>query len=181
MWNLQICSEYFILLVEPISIRFCLLTCRKQKLVRSKILQQELFVLISDFWQFRHSFLGWDRSNLKKIYVSARKLTWKIDNIKSHLGIRFNETVRPSTKGGEHYYIELLRNKKQKENRLILCVYMQWKSTKMWRALIHRMVTKRVKNEQIKRLEQTCSLCFVSVCSNSKKANSRLFKRISRK
>ena len=123
MWNLQICSEYFTLLVEPISIRFCWLTCRKQTLVQSKILQQELFVLISDFWEFRHSFLGWDRSNLQKIYVSARKLTWKIDNIKSHLGIRFNETVRPSTKGGEHYYIELLWNKKEKKRTDTSCVF----------------------------------------------------------
>ena len=168
MWNLQICSEYFILLVEPISIRFCLLTCRKQKLVRSKILQQELFVLISDFWQFRHSFLGWDRSNLKKIYVSARKLTWKIDNIKSHLGIRFNETVRPSTKGGDHYYIELLWNKKEKKRTDSSC-----------KALIHRMITKQpVKNEQKKR-KQTCSLCFVNICLNSKKTNSILFKTTS--
>ena len=40
---------------------------------------------------------------------------------------------------------------------------MQWKSTKKWRALIHRMITKqRVENEQIIR-KQTCSLCFVNV------------------
>ena len=81
--SLQICSEYVILLEEPIPIHFCWLTCRKQNLAPRKTLQQGLFVLISHFWQFRHSNFGWDISNLKKIYASSRKLTWKIDNIKS--------------------------------------------------------------------------------------------------
>ena len=37
------------------------------------------------------------------------------------------------------------------------------KSTKSWRTLIHRMITKQqVKNQRIKR-KQTCSLCFVNV------------------
>ena len=31
---------------------------------------------------------------------------------------------------------------KQKENGMILCIYTQWKSTKRWRALIHRMIRK---------------------------------------
>ena len=63
----------------------------------------------------------------------------------------------------ERCYIEWLRNNKQKESRLILCVYTRWKSTKKWRTLIHIMITKQqVKNEQIKR-KQTCYLCFVNV------------------
>ena len=57
---------------------FCWLTYRKQKLVQNKTLQQGLFVLISDFWQFRHINFSWDKSNLnKKAYASSRKLTWK--------------------------------------------------------------------------------------------------------
>ena len=31
---------------------------------------------------------------------------------------------------------------KEKENGMILCIYRQWKSTKRWRALIHRMIRK---------------------------------------
>ena len=71
---------------------------------------------------------------------------------------------RPSTKCGEHYYIEWLQNNKQKENRVILCVVnLQWESMKRWRTLIHSMITKQwVKNEQIKR-KQTYLLCFVIV------------------
>ena len=43
------------------------------------------------------------------------------------------------------------------------CVYTQCKSTKGWRALIQRMITKeRVKNEQMNR-KKTCSVCFVKV------------------
>ena len=37
--------------------RFYWLTCRKQKLVQSKTLQQWLFVLILGFWQFRQVFV----------------------------------------------------------------------------------------------------------------------------
>ena len=43
---------------------FCWLTCRKQKLVQSKRLEQGLFLLISDFWQFRQSNFSWGKSNL---------------------------------------------------------------------------------------------------------------------
>ena len=58
------------------------------------------FIQISDFLQFRHSnFL------IKKMNASSRKLTRKIDNIKVHLGVHFNEPVWPSTKDGEHYYV----------------------------------------------------------------------------
>ena len=39
-----------------------------------------------------------------------------------------------------------------------MCVYTKWKSTKRWRVLIHRIITK----QQVKR-RQTCSLCFVSM------------------
>ena len=69
-----------------------------------------------------------------------------------------------STKGRKHLlYIEWLQNNKQKEFRLILCIYTQWKSTKRWRLLIHRMIRKqRVKAEQIKR-KQICSACFANV------------------
>ena len=50
-----------------------------------------------------------------------------------------------------------------KENRLNQSVYMQWKSTKRWGALVQRMITKQqVKIEQIKR-KQTCSVSFVQV------------------
>ena len=38
---------------------FCWLTCRKQKLVQSKILQQRLLVLILGFWQFRQVFVNY--------------------------------------------------------------------------------------------------------------------------
>ena len=42
------------------------------------------------------------------------------------------------------------------------CVSTQWKSTKLWKGLIHRIITKQqVKNEQIKR-KQACPLCFVN-------------------
>ena len=69
-----------------------------------------------------------------------------------------------SAKGRKHLlYTERLRNNEQKEYRLILCIYTQWKSKKWWRALIHRMIRKqRVKTEQIKR-KQICSVFFVSV------------------
>ena len=44
-----------------------------------------------------------------------------------------------------------------------LHIYMQWKSTKRWSTLIHKMILKQqVKNEQVKR-KQTCSVCFVKV------------------
>ena len=46
---------------------------------------------------------------------------------------------------------------------------MQWKSTKRWKALIHRMIAEQqVKNEQIKR-KQTCSAGFVKVCKFQEK------------
>ena len=41
-----------------------LLTCRKQKLVQSKPLQQRLFVLILGFWQYRQVFVHYLRSIL---------------------------------------------------------------------------------------------------------------------
>ena len=41
---------------------FCWLTCRKQKLIQGKTLQHGLFVLILDFWQFRHSNFSWVKS-----------------------------------------------------------------------------------------------------------------------
>ena len=57
----------------------------------------------------------------------------------------------------------VIKKQQAKENRIILCVYTQWKSTKRWRMLTLRIIMKQpVKNEQIKR-KQTCSLCFVSV------------------
>ena len=92
------------------------------KLVKTKTLQQGLVILISGFWQFRHSYFSWSKSNLKKIQTSSRKLTWKLNNIKNYLGVCFNEPV-PVVKGGELFYIEWLQKNKQKENRLILCVY----------------------------------------------------------
>ena len=71
------------LLVETISTHFCWLTRRKRKLVQSKTLQQKLFVLISDFWQFRHYNFSRVMSNLKKNQALSKKLTWKLDNMKS--------------------------------------------------------------------------------------------------
>ena len=132
------------------------------------------FIQISDFLQFRHSnFL------IKKMTASSRKLTRKIDNIKVHLGVHFNEPVWPSTKGGEHYYVGWLPNNKQKENRLILCVYIHYKNLNIGRALIHRIITKQwVKNELIKK--NTLALCVLCMCSNYKKTSSRSFKRIPR-
>ena len=180
MWNLQICSEYFILLVEPISIRFCLLTCRKQKLVRSKILQQELFVLISDFWQFRHSNFGWDRSNLKKIYASARKLTWKIDNIKSSFRDPFwncsskykewrtllHRVIAKQKTKREQTHPECLHAMEKYENVESVNTQNEYKTTsKIW--------TGKKKIDLF--------FGFVNICLNSMKTNSRLFKRISRK
>ena len=89
-------------------------------------------------------------------------MTWKIGNIESPFKGLFWWTC-PSTKGGDGYYIEWLQNNKQNKNKVILCLYTQWKSMKRWRILIHRMITKQwVKNEQIKR-KQTGSFCFVNV------------------
>ena len=68
---------------------FLLINCRKQKLAQSKTLQQGLFILISDFWQFRHSHFSWGKSNLKEIWASSRKVTWNLDNIKSSFGVSF--------------------------------------------------------------------------------------------
>ena len=54
----------------------------------------------------------------------------------------------------------VIAKQKQKENRLILCVYTQWISTEMYRTLMHRMIMKQqVKNEQIKK---KTDLSFVS-------------------
>ena len=61
----------------------------------------------------------------------------------------------------ERVNIQQFWNNDKKDNRLIQCVYMQWKSTNRWRLLIHRMIMKKqVKIEQIKR-KQTCSVSFV--------------------
>ena len=50
--------EYVIYtLAETIPTWFYWLTCRKQKLVQSKALQQRLFLLILGFWQFRQVFV----------------------------------------------------------------------------------------------------------------------------
>ena len=48
---------YCTILVETIPTRFYWLTCRKQKLVQSKSLEQRLFVLILGFWQCRQVFV----------------------------------------------------------------------------------------------------------------------------
>ena len=139
----------FTLLVETIPIHFCWLTCWKQKLVQSKTLQQGL-VLISDFWQFRHSNFNSGESNLK--------LHW--ENWHGR-GVRFNEPVQVQ-KGRKHHYIEWMWNNNKKRTDSS-CVYMPPKSTRRWRAWTHKMIRKwQVKNKQIKR-KQTCSLRFVSV------------------
>ena len=44
-------------LVETIPTRLYRFTCRNQKFVRSKPLQQRLFVLILGFWQYRQVFV----------------------------------------------------------------------------------------------------------------------------
>ena len=68
--GLLISSEYvlYTFLVEAIPTRFCWLSCRKQKLVRSKILQQGLFVLISSC-HFRQVFAHY----LMSIWCYANK------------------------------------------------------------------------------------------------------------
>ena len=55
--DLVIVRVIYTLLVETIPTRFYWLTCRKQKLVQSKALQQRLFVLILGFWQCRQVFV----------------------------------------------------------------------------------------------------------------------------
>ena len=55
--DLVIVRVIYTLLVETIPTRFYWLTCRKQKLVQSKPLQQRLFVLILGFWQCRQVFV----------------------------------------------------------------------------------------------------------------------------
>ena len=68
--------------------------------------------------------------------------------------------------------------KQQAKRKQSSCVFTWWKSTKKWRMLIHRMITKqRVKNEQIKK-KQTCYLCFVNKFKFQKKTSSRSFRRI---
>ena len=55
--DLVIVRVIYTLLVETIPTRFYWLTCRKQKLVQSKSLEQRLFVLILGFWQCRQVFV----------------------------------------------------------------------------------------------------------------------------
>ena len=43
------------------------------------------------------------------------------------------------------------KNNLQKEYKLMQCVYTQWKSTKRWRALIHRIIRKQWVKNNIKR------------------------------
>ena len=46
----------------------------------------------------------------------------------------------------------VIAKQQAKTEQILLCVYMQWEHTKLWRALIHRKITEqRVKNEQTKR------------------------------
>ena len=123
MWNgfyqkyLEICSEYIILLVESIPTCFCWLTCRKQKLVQSKTLQQVLFVLTSDFWQFRHSNFIWGKLNLEKFKLHRENWHGR--------GVHFSEPVQVQ-KVESVIRTEWLQNSKQKmnrqKNRLVLCV-----------------------------------------------------------
>ena len=49
--DLVIIHVIYTLLVETISTRFYWLTCRNQKLVQNKPLQQRLFDLVLGFWQ----------------------------------------------------------------------------------------------------------------------------------
>ena len=55
--DLVIVRVTYILLVETIPTHFYWLTCRNQKLVQSKPLQQRLYVLILRFWQCRQVFV----------------------------------------------------------------------------------------------------------------------------
>ena len=83
--------------------------------------------------------------------------------IKAFSFLFYTASDAKSTKGGECYNTKWLQNNKQKGGRLILCIYMQWKSMKRWRALIQRMNTKQwVKNKHIKR-KQICPVCFGKV------------------
>ena len=50
-------QSYLVIYTETIVTRFYWLTCKKQKLVQSKALQQRLFDLILGFWQCRQVFL----------------------------------------------------------------------------------------------------------------------------
>ena len=53
--------------------------------------------------------------------------------------------------------------KREQTHSVCLHAVTQWKTTKVWRALIHIMITKQqVKNEQIKR-KQTCFESFLKV------------------
>ena len=109
--------------------RFCWLTFGKQKLVQSKTLQEGLFVLISDFWQFRHSNFSWGKFNVKKI-----------DKIKSP----FRGSFLMNSSKYKRWRVLLHRafvKQQAKKNELILCVYTQWICMKTWRMLImHRMI-----------------------------------------
>ena len=55
--DLVIVRVIYILLVETIPRHFYWLTCRNQKFVQSKPLQQRLYVLILRFWQCRQVFV----------------------------------------------------------------------------------------------------------------------------
>ena len=55
--DLIIVNVIYTLLVEIIRTRFYRLTCRNQKHVQSKPLQQRLYVLILGFWQCRQVFV----------------------------------------------------------------------------------------------------------------------------
>ena len=57
MVDLLIVCIIYTLLVETILTFFYWLTCRNQKLVESKPMQQRLFVLITAFWQCRQLFV----------------------------------------------------------------------------------------------------------------------------
>ena len=72
--DLVIVRVIYTLLVETIPTRFYWLTCRKQKLVQSKPLQQRLFVLILGFWQCRQVFFHYLMSILMTCKLTCN--TW---------------------------------------------------------------------------------------------------------
>ena len=65
----KVCRCVYTLLVEAIPTRFYWLTRRKQKLVQSKALQQRLFVLILEFWQYSQIFVHY----LMSILTTCKK------------------------------------------------------------------------------------------------------------
>ena len=70
MVDLLIVRVIYTLLVETIPTRFYWLTCRNQKLVQSKPLQQRLFVLILAFWQCGLVFVHYLMSIILKCKVA---------------------------------------------------------------------------------------------------------------